>query len=510
MQKSLLNVLIASSLLLLFGCVTPLSSGVVGNSSSGESSLNQSSTDSDSNSNNNNGGSNTNSNSNSNTGSGTTTTNTNNNNQNPPDIYQPDNGPTHEGGTIINVSNEAQFLNAIDNASAGDVITLWPGTYNFNQLIRLDNDGSSSAPIFIRANRQNEVVINLSHIENFKITGKWWIIENIKFYGNCTNSTDCEHAFHIVADADDVHFRNNEVVNFASHVKVNAEVVGAGPAKSFPDRLKFINNYWHNDKYIYNQAPHNILNIDGGKDHVVRGNIFADFNTPETLPRSASAVYPKASTLRILIEQNLIVCEKNRVNGETTRGIQLGDGAPASICDGDIDGDGNGDCIENGQSQEALVRNNVIMNCNNGGSSAGIMASSDRESKIYHNTVYGTSPRKAGFYVGHPDFDTFWQFNIMEEGIDLNYANRPLNEIMNYFPLQAELNSLFTSPADGDFSLAQSGSNIMNQVTTDINVQYDFCGYPRGSQADLGAVEYSTAHSDTNCFEIIKQMYEAL
>ena len=205
--------------------------------------------------------------------------------------------------------------------------------------------------------------------------------------------------FKIVGDADDLIFRNNEVVNFASHVKLNGEIV-TGTVKSYPDRAWFINNFWHNTKYILNNAPHNILNLDGGKEHVVRGNIFADYSTPASLSKSASAVYPKASTLGILIEQNLIVCEKQRTDGQTTRGIQLGDGAPASICDGDTDGDGLGDCEENGQNQEGIVRNNLIMNCDNGGSSAGIMALSDRDSLIAHNTVYNAGQRNGAFYGG--------------------------------------------------------------------------------------------------------------
>ena len=294
----------------------------------------------------------------------------------------PDNGPTHEAGNVVAVCSESEILNAISSATPGDVITICPGTFNFNQLISVQNDGQAAARIFLRAEATDTVTLNLSHIENFKISAKFWIFENIEFRGVCTNNTGCEHAFHIVADADDVIFRNNEVVDFASHVKLNGEVVGGGPAKSFPDRTWFINNFWHNTKYIPNDVPHNILNLDGGRDHVVRGNLFADYNTPASLPKSASAVYPKASALRIVIEQNLIVCEKVRTNGETTRGIQLGDGAPASICDGDPDQDGNGDCVDNGQSQEALVRNNIVMNCNNGGSAAGIMVSSDRSRRF--------------------------------------------------------------------------------------------------------------------------------
>lgn len=424
-------------------------------------------------------------------------------------LYRPDDGPTHAGGTVVDVCSEAEISNAIANASAGDVITVCPGTFAFDQLISVQADGTDAARIFVRAASPGTVTFNLSHIENFKISGKFWIFENITFFGDCTTGSACEHAFHIVGDADDVIFRSNEIVNFASHVKLNGEVVGAGPAKSFPDRTWFIDNFWHNTKDVTNEAPHNILNLDGGQDHVVRGNIFADYSTPSTLARSASAVYPKASALRILIEQNLIVCERVRTSGETTRGIQLGDGAPASICDGDTDHDGNGDCEENGQSQEALVRNNLIMNCNNGGSSAGIMVGSDRASRIYHNTVFNSEPRNGAFYVGHADHDTFWRFGIIENGFDTAYAVRTLVEEDNLLPSLTEMNALFTAPSAGDFSLAQ-GADIVEQVSTDAAVPHDFCGYPRGATADLGAIEYSTAYQGTPCATLVQQMYDRI
>jgi hypothetical protein len=403
-------------------------------------------------------------------------------------VYRPNNGPTHENGNVITVS---------------------PGTYEFHQLIRVQNSGRADARVFLPAENPSRVTFSLSHIENFKINAKSWVFENIKFVGNCVNGVGCEHAFHIVGDADDLIFRGNEVVNFASHVKLNGEARGDGLANHFPDRAMFIDNFWHNTKYVTNNAPHNILNLDGGKDHVVRGNIFADYNTPASLPKSASAVYPKASVLRILIEQNLIVCEKQRTTGETARGIQLGDGAPASICDGDPDQDGSGDCIENGQNQEAIVRNNIIMNCNNGGSATGLMVGSDRESQLHHNTIYNVGQRNAGFYIGHGDYDTYWRYNILENGFNTRNANRPLNEMANITPTLDEMNSMFTSPADGDFSLAQ-GMAILHQDVNDGVVTHDFCGYPRTPTADLGAIEYSTPHLGAPCATLVKEMYDRI
>ena len=425
------------------------------------------------------------------------------------ELYAPSSGPLAGTGNLVIVDSTSVLLESINNAVPGDEITIAPGVYSLNQLIRVNRDGAEDARIFLRAEEPGTVTLELSHIENFKFYAKYWVVENLRFVGVCDDGQGCEHAFHIVGDADDLIFRNNEVVDFASHIKINGEKLGGHQAQSFPDRTMFIDNFWHNTRYISNNAPHNILNIDGGKDHVVRGNIFADFNTPSSLPKSASAIYPKASTLRILIEQNLIVCEKSRIEGETARGIQLGDGAPASICDGDPDQDGIGDCEERGQSQEAIVRNNIIMNCNNKGSATGIMVGSDRESQIIHNTVYHVDRRNGGFYQGHPNHDTFWRANILENGINLDYANRPLSSIQDFTPSLSEMNAIFTNPHAGHFELLRS-DDIVDQVDTDPIALHDFCGYPRGTRADLGAIEYSTSYEGVTCAAIVQRLYDRI
>jgi hypothetical protein len=424
-------------------------------------------------------------------------------------LYAPDDGPTHETGTLVEVCSEQEILAAIADASPGDVVTVCPGTFRFNQLISLKSDGESNARIFLRAEQPGTATFELSHIENFKISGSHWIIENLTFRGVCTDGSGCEHAFHFVGDADDVIVRNNEVVDFASHVKLNGEVVGSGPAKAFPDRAWFIGNTWRNTKFVPNDAPHNILNLDGGVGHVIRGNTFADFATPSTLPKSASAIYPKASARELLIEQNLIVCEIVRTDGETARGIQLGDGAPPSICDGDLDQDGNGDCVENGQSQLALVRNNILIGCNNGGSSAGIFVGSDRGSRIVHNTVVGSTPRASAFHVGHPSHDTFYRFNVLELGFDTNFAERLPTEADNVSLDATSVGALFVDAKSGDFTLLDEGA-VLDAFAPDPEVGHDFCGYPRTGNADIGAIEYSTSYGGTACATLVRQMYDAI
>ena len=426
------------------------------------------------------------------------------------EIYRPYDGPELNVNSVHLVGSELQIIQAIQEAQPGDVIQIEPGEYSFSELIRVMANGSEEAPIALRAEELGTVTLQLHHVENFKIFGKYWVFENLRILGACDDTTGCEHALHLVGDADDFTFRYNEVINFASHVKLNGEGLEGSEVRSFPDRALFVENLWYNTRYINLQAPHNILNLDGGQDHVIRRNIFADFNPSETLARSASAIYPKASAIRTVIEQNLIVCELNRRSGETARGIQLGDGAPASICDGDDDQDGEGDCHERGQSQEAIVRNNLIINCDNGGSSAGIMVGSDRDSLIAHNTVLNVGQRRAAFYIGHPDFDTIWLGNILEGGFETSYAERALNEVDNLSPSAEERSSYFPSVSTGDFSFnLQEDGESTGARTTHPKVLYDFCGRARGAQADLGAIEYSAPQTE-ECLAAIQTRFDRI
>ena len=71
------------------------------------------------------------------------------------------------------------------------------------------------------------------------------------------------------------------------------------------------------------------------------------------------------------------------------------------------------------------------------------------------------------------------------------------------------MNSIFTAPMNGDFSLAD-GAMIEEQGATDAEAPHDFCGYPRGDTADRGAIEYSTDHDGTPCADIVKAMYDQI
>ena len=124
--------------------------------------------------------------------------------------------------------------------------------------------------------------------------------ENIRFVGDCSDGQGCEHAFHIVGDAM-THFPGQRSRQLRVSRQTERRSDRDGPASTSTCAL-FIGNFWHNTRYATNNAPHNILNLDGGRDHVVRGNIFADYNTPESSPNRPQRS-TQGPTMGILIEQ---------------------------------------------------------------------------------------------------------------------------------------------------------------------------------------------------------------
>jgi len=107
------------------------------------------------------------------------------------------------------------------------------------------------------------------------------------------------------------------------------------------------------------------------------------------------------------------------------------------------------------------------------------------------------------------DHDSYWRSNILENGFNTDYAVRSLDEMDNLTPSVDEMELTFTSPMDGDFSLVD-GVSLVDQTATDADVAHDFCGYPRGATADLGAIEYSTAYEGTPCSTMVKEMYDRI
>lgn len=420
--------------------------------------------------------------------------------------YTPTEGPVAPTTNIVNVNSEASIKSAIANAQPGQVITIAPGTYTLNGNVYVSKNGTSTNRIFLRAATRGSVTLRTNSLEGFNVKGQYWVFENLKVQGGCsTPSTSCEHAVHIVQNADNVIFRYNEFVNYSSHFKLNQQVDSSG-VQQFPDRLWIIKNKFYNTTANTFNGPHNPLNIDGGDYHVVRGNIIADYASGLSA-KPASAIYPKSGTRYMMAEQNLIVCKKNVMNSNTVRGIYMGDGTMASAWP--VSRPAN----VYGENVQGTFRNNVILNCTGDGSSAGIFVGDDSGSKILHNT----SVNSKAMFLGAKMYTTTTNRVISPTQIRRNALNngftywgdastRPFQMADNFVMSSTTQSGLFVGPTTGDLTLKYLASGLSNKVTVESTANYDFCGNLREPTTDLGAIEYDHVNAQA-CVNKIKAMY---
>src|SRR5204863_10085230 len=130
---------------------------------------------------------------------------------------------------VVNVATSEQVRAAIANARAGDAITLEPGAYAFKAAVEASRVGKADAAITVRAALPGTVVIEVLGSEGFVVSAPYWTFENLVVRGACAVAGECEHAFHVVGAASHFIARNNRLVDFNAHFKVNGE------RRRFPD-----------------------------------------------------------------------------------------------------------------------------------------------------------------------------------------------------------------------------------------------------------------------------------
>ena len=136
-------------------------------------------------------------------------------------------------GGIVNVSTAAQFETALNNAVAGDTITLAPGTYTMSrQKISLVNkNGNAGNRITVRAATWRTVTIRWvtnggTYVEGFLMQDSaYWTFENLIMESDCSSDSDdgyCEHLIHITGASDYFELRTSILRNANAQIKLNS------------------------------------------------------------------------------------------------------------------------------------------------------------------------------------------------------------------------------------------------------------------------------------------------
>lgn len=372
--------------------------------------------------------------------------------------------------TVVHVNSIEDAVKAIAQASPGDVIEFAPGTYRFRgSYIAVTKPGTSDRRIVVRAERPGSVILELDTIEGFSISAPYWTFENLFIRGVCQVHSSCDHAFHVSGGAHHFIARNNRIVDFNAHFKIN------GARDRMPDDGIIDGNTLTNTSIRNTDHPVTPVDLVAASRWTIRRNLITDFVKGGSNQISFGG-FVKGAGADNRFEQNVVICE-NLLKGKPGRrvGLSLGGGGTGeSYCR-------DRRCITE-QDNGAIV-SNLIASC----SDDGIYVNRSAGSKVLHNTLVDTG----GIVVRFPESSAELEGNFVDgsirsrdDGIVRKIDNIETSMTMVYLGIHPVRN-LYAD--DNDLSFGWAGIPPRRKTTS--RAPLDLCGVKRPSESTYGAFE---------------------
>lgn len=290
-------------------------------------------------------------------------------------------------GREVLIATAAELVQAVSTAEPGDQLVLLPGSYRLRQSIEIMRPGDAARKIVLRARQAGTVVIEFDTVQGFVVSAPDWTVENLILRGVCANHGDCDHAFHVVAAADRFTARNNTILDFNAHFKINGE------QGRFPDNGLIEGNVISNDSARQVGSAVSLIDLVGASGWVVRRNFISDFIKAGGDGISYGAFFKGGGSGNVF-EQNIVLCEDRQRGLPGQRvGLSLGGGGTgAEFCR-------DRKCIT--EQDQGVIQANLVAAC----SDDGIYLNSAARSRVRHNTLIDTAGIEARFPVTVGDVD---------------------------------------------------------------------------------------------------------
>ena len=286
---------------------------------------------------------------------------------------------------------------AVAAAVPGDTLILG-GTYDLDNRVAITRPGNPTAPIVLRAQRLGGAVIRVAAVEGFLVRAPYWIFENLVVVGTCPQDADCEHGFHIVGPATTVAIRNNCLVDFNAHIKVNRE------GQDFPDSGLIEHNTLYEHRARVTSNPVTPIDIVAASNWVVRANLIMDF-AKSSGNRTSYGAFMKGSGRQGVFDANIVACRYQvapvSLNEERV-GLSFGGGgtSPPMLCRDDL-------CAI--EHLGGVMRDNLILEC----SDVGIYLNKAQQIRVTDNILEHTGGLSARFPVTDAEVSN----NILDGGL---------------------------------------------------------------------------------------------
>ena len=374
----------------------------------------------------------------------------------------------------VTVNSVEQARAAIARAEPGDVMTFLPGTYSFvGNNISVSRPGLANAPIIVRAAQAGSVKLELALAEGFLVSAPYWIFENLHLHGACPVPDSCDHAFHVVGNAHHFIARNNTILDFNSHFKVNMEN-GLAPDDGVLDHNTLSNTETRNT-----ERSVTLIDLVAASGWRIHHNLISDFIKDHS-NKISYGVFAKGAGADNRIEYNLVICEHRLRNKAGQRvGISLGGGGTGQAYCRDRR------CIS--EQDRGVIESNLIMSC----SDDGIYLNKAASSRVSNNTLLNTQ----GLSVRFPESSADVEGNLVDGkirardgGVLHAQDNVDTNGVQKFFGDHSVL-ALFQNPSSMDLRWRAGPLKRPVALARRPPGSTDLCGQKRNSQSAPGAFD---------------------
>lgn len=357
------------------------------------------------------------------------------------------------------VDTPQSIRKAMYAATAGTYIEIAPGLYPFNTALTARNNGTKDSPIVVGAKRPGTVWLLFQHVDGIYLKQPNWVFENLNIRGECISHDTCEHAFHVVSGASGTVIRNNFLVDFNAHIKVNGE------KGIWPDGGRLEHNTMTLSEPRKTGNPVVAFDLVGANDWIVSDNLVTDISKTGG-NRVSYGMFMKGASNNGRFERNLVICSSKNISRPGIRvGISFGGGNT-----------GRQFCRDRFCEREHIngsLINNIVAHCNDSGLDI------NRSAPVFvaHNTLINTS----GITLRQQPASAELVGNLYD-GMALARDGTVFTEV----PKSAISARKALVEAD---ALDLQWVNPPRRIDMHPEVKWDFSSKPRAAKTALGAVE---------------------
>lgn len=302
------------------------------------------------------------------------------------------------------VRDMASLQQVLARVQAGEVIELAPGRYRWTRQLGTRSAGHPGTPIVLRARHAGSVHIEVDAPAALAIVHPYWLVENLSLQGVCAKSVDCEHAFHVMGDAVGTVIRNNRLLDFNAHIKVN------GLHGRWPDLGLAQHNSLLNASARPVERPVTPFDLVGASHWLVRDNEVRHVMRPDARA-TAYGLFMKGGGEGGRIEHNLVICSERDIDAPGARiGISLGGGLTGAayarhtahehrggVVQFNVVAHCNDTGLDANQALDALFADNLLIN------TAGISLRGGAQARLLRNRLDGRIRARQGSQAEQQD-----------------------------------------------------------------------------------------------------------